>query len=261
MIKQDEIAVANQRLWEEEVKKGCGFTIPWLDMDVALARQYAKGQLDPDTYPWCEMYPPSGLLDVEGKDVLCLASGGGQQSAVFGLLGARVTVVDFTEGQLEGDRKAAAHYGYEVTAIHADMRDLSCIDAESFDLVHQAESLGYVPDVRQVYSEVARLLRTGGVYRVAHTQPAVHSADWNGDCYRITRPYAERLHRREDDGIEFHHYMSNIFNGLIALGFSIEQVQESPYHQRRDLLQATPGSWTHQRTYVAGYFAIVARKE
>lgn len=40
------------------------------------------------------IYPAGLLADIDGKDVLCLASGGGQQSAVFSLLGAKVTVVD-----------------------------------------------------------------------------------------------------------------------------------------------------------------------
>ena len=125
---QDEIRVINERHWERMVEEGCGFTRPWLNLDRTLIRQYAHGQLDPVPAPLIEMYPANVLADVEGQDVLCLASGGGQQSAVFGLLGARVTVVDLAEGQLEGDRIAAAHYGYSVTTIHADMRDLSCID-------------------------------------------------------------------------------------------------------------------------------------
>ena len=158
---QDEIGSVNERHWERMVKEGCGFTRPWLDLDRALVRQYAQGQLDPVPAPLIEMYPANVLADVEGKDVLCLASGGGQQSAVFGLLGARVTVVDLAEGQLEADRTAAAYYGYEVTTIRADMRDLSCIGDESFSMVYQAPSMAYVPDVRQVYAEVARVLRAG----------------------------------------------------------------------------------------------------
>lgn len=35
--------------------------------------------------------------NVEDKDVLCLASGGGQQSVVLSPLGARATVVDICE--------------------------------------------------------------------------------------------------------------------------------------------------------------------
>ena len=91
---RDEVALANQRLWEEEVKKGCGYTIPWLDLDVSLLRQCADGKLAFLPKPMDCIYPASVLADIEGRDVLCLASGGGQQSAVFSLLGALFTVVD-----------------------------------------------------------------------------------------------------------------------------------------------------------------------
>ncbi|MBI3362839.1 MAG: class I SAM-dependent methyltransferase [Chloroflexi bacterium] len=258
MSLHDEIAGANERHWEKMVKERCGYTIPWLDLDRVLLRQYATGQLETVPDSLIEMYPPSVLADVEGKEVLCLASGGGQQSAVFGLLGARVTVVELAEGQLDGDRKAAEHYGYEVATLKGDMRDLSCLHDMSFDLVYQGTSMGYVPDVRQVYSEVARVLRTGGVYRVDFQQPTVFSAEWNGEAYCITRPYAEKTYRRADGAIEFRHYLSDIFNGLLGVGFSIEQVHEEPHYQRQ-ALQAQPGSWTHQQTYVSGGFAIVAK--
>ena len=40
----------------------------------------------------------AGLLgDLHDREVLCLAGGGGQQSAAFANLGARVTVLDLTE--------------------------------------------------------------------------------------------------------------------------------------------------------------------
>jgi SAM-dependent methyltransferase len=255
----DKVAVANQKLWEDEVKKGCGYTIPWLDLDVATLHQYIDGEYEflPDSFI-C-MYPASILAGVEGKDVLCLASGGGQQSAVFGLLGARVTVVDLAEGQLEGDRKAAVHYGYDVTTFHADMRDLSCLPDRAFDLVY-GTGLTYVPDVRQVYAGVARVLRTGGLFRVDFGQPAVYFTAWDGTGYRIARSYAERVNRRADGAIEFRHYMDDIFNGLLELGLSIQRVCEAPYYEHLDP-EAPPGSWSHEQAYVAGRFAIVARKD
>lgn len=262
MNKQDEVATVNKQHWENMVKEGCGFTRPWLDLDRALICQVARGQLAQVPEPLSEMYPSSVLADLEGKHVLCLASGGGQQSAVFALLGARVTVVDLAEGQLDGDRRAAAHYGYEVTTILADMRDLSRLDDGSFDLVYQAPSMAYVSDVRRVYSEVARVLRPGGVYRVEFTNPAtefVDCDDWDGEGYRISRPYAERVRRRADGALEFRHYLGDIFNGLLAVGLSIQQVEEAQYDQQSNA-QARPGSWAHWRTYVTG-FAIVARME
>jgi SAM-dependent methyltransferase len=241
------------------VKKGCGYTIPWLDLNVSLLGQYASGELDSLPEPLDCLSPPSVFADVEGKDVLCLASGGGQQSAVFGLLGARVTVVDLTEGQLRGDRRAAAHYGYEVTTCHEDMRDLSCIADDCFDLVYQAPSLCYIPHLCAVYAEVNRVLRTGGLYRAQHHQPAIFFAGWDGEGYRITEPYVERVLRRDDGGIEFRHYMDDIFGGLVNLGFSIKQVVDVGRHREPDP-DAAPGSWAHQKSYVGGGFVFVAAK-
>ena len=105
------------------------------------------------------------------------------------------------------------------------MRELSCIDDGSFDLVFQGDSICYIPDVRQVYSVVARALRPGGVYRVSVGNPATFFVNWDGEDYRISKPYTERINRREDGAIEFRHYMDDIFNGLLDSGFSIQRVR------------------------------------
>lgn len=251
--------MANQAMWEAEVQKGGGYTQPWLDLDVAVLQKLAAGELDPAPEPLYELFPYHLLQDVVGKDVLCLAAGGGQQTAVFGLLGANVTVVDLTRGQLDGDKKAAEHYGYPITAIQADMRDLSALSTNAFDLVFQADSLAYVPDLQQVYDGVARVLRRGGLYRVKHSQPAVHCTEWNGRYYTISAPYAETVKHRADGGIEFRHRMDDIFNGLLDAGFTIQRVYEAP-HYLQDYDKAEPGSWDHETRYVAGGFAIVAQK-
>lgn len=260
MKEQDEIAAAGEKHWERMAREGCEFTRPWLNLDRALVRQYARGELTHAPEFLAEMYPVGVLADVADRDVLCLASGGGQQSAVFALLGARVTVADLSESQLDGDRRAASHYGYQITTVRADMRDLSMLDGKSFDLVYQAPSMAYVPDVRRVYAEVRRLLRHGGTYRVEYTNPAVEfvdCADWDGEGYRIARPYAERVRRRDDGVTEFRHYLSDIFNGLIEAGLSIQQVEEAPHYLRQHA-DAPPGNWEHWLTYFAA-FAVVAK--
>lgn len=261
MKPKDNIAQANQTLWENEVQKGGGYTRPWLDLDRGVLVEWLNGRLQPIPYPLYELYPTSFMQNVAGKDVLCLAAGGGQQSAVFGLLGAKVTVADLTQGQLDGDETAASHYGYPITTIQADMRDLSTLPRHAYDLVFQADSLAYVPDVRQVYKQVTQVLRPGGLYRVKHSQPAVHRIVWNGTAYEIGAPYTETIQHREDGGIEFRHRMDDIFNGLLDNGFTIQRVHESPYAQQTNILnQATPGSWDHEMRTVAGGFVIMAQK-
>ena len=75
MSRHDEIIVANEQFWEKMVDEGCGYTIPWLDLDAVLVRQYATGKLESVPDSLSEMYPANVLADVEGKDVLCLAAG------------------------------------------------------------------------------------------------------------------------------------------------------------------------------------------
>lgn len=257
----DAAAIANQQLWEHEVEQGCGYTIPWLDLDAAALRDYARGAVECLPEPLTCLYPAEIFRDVEGKAVLCLASGGGQQSAVFSLLGAQVTVVDLAEGQLAGDRAAADHYGYGVTTIQADMRDLSALGDGAFDLVYQANSLAYIPELRPLYQAVSRVLKTGGRYRICAGQPATHAVTWTGEGYAIAQPYAEYVFPRPDGvGIEYRHYMDELLNGLLDAGFSIRRVHEAPYAEMPEYLNAPAGSWNHERSFVAGEFVILAAK-
>lgn len=264
MDQKDEFAVANESVWDKLVEEGCGYTVPWLDLDVDAYRAFREGETDALPKPFCDDPSIEWMKqNIRGSDLLCLGAGGGQQSAAFSLLGARVTVVDISEGQLRGDREAAEHYGYGVATVHTDMQDLSALADSSFHLGY-GTGLSYVPDVRRVCAEVARVTRPSGLFRVDFEQPAVHFVEWNGQAYCITKPYSERLDRRKDGGMEYRHYMEDIFNGLLDAGFAVERVFDLRgfdvlfEERRRD--DPSPGSWSHQGTYVAGAFVIVARK-
>ena len=254
----DEITIANRARWETAVLKKNGFTVPWLDLDRDEILKYAEDRLDPLPYHLYQIYPAYLLRDIAHQDVLCLAAGGGQQSAVFGLLDARMTVIDFTQGQLDGDITAARHYGYPVKTICANIRNLSAIDDASFGLVYQGPSMSWIPSVHEVYRGVSRIIRPGGQYRVDFGNPANHFWEWDGEFYRVTEPYAERVSRYPDGAFDFRHYLSDIFNGLVENGFRIERVEERSWIQPD--INATPGSWTHEMAYNVS-FAVVAKKE
>ena len=256
----DEIARRNRQHWERLVQNGLIYTRPWLDLDAGLVKDYASGRLDELSSPYKYIYPREVFEDVEQKDVLCLATGGGQQSAIFGLLGAHVTVLDLTQGQLDGDVAAAEHYGYELKTVLGDMRDLSAFEEAGFDIVYQAISIIFVPSVREVYREVHRVLRPGGLYRVGHCNPAVQAVEfssWDGWGYRIGKRYRERV-IEDSESMEFRHYFSEIFNDLIGTGFEIRGVWEDPRHFGDT--GGEPGSEDHCLEYMQGLFAILAAK-
>ena len=258
---RDSVGNANEAFWESEAAKGDDHCIAWLDLEREDILRYVSGELDRLPDELAKMYPPFVLDGVAGRDVLCLASGGGQQSAVFGLLGAQVTVVDVARGQLVQDAVAAQHYGYEIELVQADMRDLSELSGRAFDLVFQAPSMSYVPDVREVYVQVDRVLKPGGMFRLEATNPATQFIDeeWRGGGYRITKPFSVTTHRRDTGAIDHRHYLKDFFNGLIELGYRIEHVEEAPIHLA-DPSGEEPGSWAHILAHIPWLFAIVARK-
>jgi SAM-dependent methyltransferase len=257
----DPIAARNRRFWDRLVRDGNVYTRPWLDLDIDMLRAFAAGDIEVLPEPYAYVYPPDVFEHVAGKRVLCLATGGGQQSAVFGLLEADVTVLDLSEGQLAADRRTADHYGYEVNLIHGDMRDLSALPEGAFDLVYQAISMVFVPDPREVYGGVARVLRSGGLYRLGACNPAteiVEESSWDGSGYRILEPYAGgRIVGA--DAFEFRHLLSDTFNGLVEAGLMIRGVWEDPRHLSVTT-GAAPGTYEHMLGFVGVYFAIVAER-
>jgi len=237
MKTRDEIAAVNEKHWDWAVRKGAGCTVPWLDLDAGLVGRCVSGEQDPvpERLENIMRTLSSHLAGIGGRDVLCLAAGGGQQSAVFGLLGAHVTVLDLCERQLEGDRRAADHYGYPVKTIPGDMRDLSCLAGESFDLVY-GTGTPFVPDVQPVYAGVARVLRPGGVLRVDFCNPGMEFSDAPPSAdgsYGLPIPYGiKRFVYPADEGgepsVQFRHYFDEIFNGLLEHGFSLDRVFDDP---------------------------------
>lgn len=239
-------------------------------------RAFLEGRVERLPEPFAVWAFPEILRHAAGKDVLCLANGGGQQSVAFSMLGCRVSVLDISELQLERDRMAAEHYGYDVVTVQGDMRDLSAFQDASFDLVYQNVSIVFVPDVRPVYREVARVLRPGGYYEVWHCNPATSAvelvnptAGWDGVGYRISESSRSRVVRRDSKGHEtfadgeptgeYVHQLSDIFNRLVESGLSIQGVSEESDESAHFDEPLEPGTELHKRSIVSLYFGVLAR--
>ncbi|MBI4790519.1 MAG: class I SAM-dependent methyltransferase [Chloroflexi bacterium] len=254
----DEIARYNIARWQALTQANALFTRPFLHLDVASAR----ARIDPDGW----------LCELSGKTVLCLAGGGGQQSACFALLGAAVTVVDLSEEQLQKDRQAAAQYQFNIQTHQGDMRDLSFLDADAFDIVWQPYSINFVPDARQVFGQVARVLRRDGVYRFNCANPFVvglTERDWNGEGYTLKQPYLEGVEITYPDSAwvyqsgetipnphEYRHTLSTLINGLVEQGFVIRHVSDSTDFTSDP--NATPGTWEHFTSIAPPWLTIWA---
>ncbi len=65
-------------------------------------------------------------------------------------------------GAIALDREAAAERGLQVRTVEASMDDLQALRDASFDVVIHPVSTCYLPDVRRVFQEVARVTAAGG---------------------------------------------------------------------------------------------------
>lgn len=244
----DPVAQYNVERWAAMVRNNAVFTQPYLDLDSSTAQEAVD--------------PTHRLGDVTGKKVLCLASGGGQQSVAFTLLGAKVTVTDLSAAQLERDRIAAAHYGMDIRTVEADMRDLSSLEASTIDIVYQPYSINFVPDATKVFGEVARVLKSGGLYHFQCANPAfagLLAESWDGQGYPLHLPYVQgaQIDYNDESWVfrgetpaevirrprEYRHTLGTLINGLARRGFLILGVDEE--NLGHPDIEAPPGSIDH----------------
>ena len=244
----DDATRYNIERWIALVDANALFTRPALNLDPISAR----ARVDPE----------GRFGSLAGKNVLCLASGGGQQSVAFALLGANVTVFDLSDGQLRRDQEAAAHYGVDIQTRQGDMRDLSSFEEKVFDIVYQPYSLGFVPDARTVFHQVARVVRINGLYQVTCANPffvGLSENSWNGTGYTLKHPYINGAEVTYEDQQwvydrnranapipsprEYRHTLSALVSGLVELGFVIIHVAD--YVDIYPDTKAEPGTWEH----------------
>ena len=123
----DDVSRTNRERWNALARANVEWSRPYLDYTLEQATENISRH--------------GVLKDVAGKRVLCLASGGGQDSVAFGLLGADVTVLDLSDEQLARDRLAATHHCLQIHTIQGDMRNLSIVPENTFDIVWQVMDL------------------------------------------------------------------------------------------------------------------------
>ncbi|MGI9471092.1 MAG: class I SAM-dependent methyltransferase [Rubripirellula sp.] len=208
---------------------------------------------------------------IRGRNLLCLAAGGGRQSSLYAEAGANVTVVDLSGSMLELDRRVASERGYSLRLFETSMDQLSMLQDGEFDIVIHPVSTCYLPRIQPVFAEVARVTRPQGIYISQHKQPTSLQASLEpaGGTYALQHRYyrespvpapnspstnAKRL--RETGAVEFLHRWEEIVGGMCRAGFVVEDLSE-PLHAKKD---AAPGTFADRASYVAPYVRIKARR-
>ena len=227
----DEVRRYNRQAWDKAVERASQWTIPVTPAVISAARQGKWQIVLTPTKP----VPRAWFPELTGRDVLCLAAGGGQQGPILAATGAHVTVFDNSPQQLAQDRYVAAREALTIVTVEGDMADLSVFADASFDLiVHPCSNL-FVPHVRPVWQEAFRVLRKGGVLMAGFCNPVTYIfdqqlADEGVLQVRHPLPYsdltslteAERKQYVEDEQpLEFGHTLDDQIGGQLETGFTI----------------------------------------
>lgn len=219
----------NRHAWDRQVEKGNRWTLPVSAEAIAAARRSDWSVVLTPTKPVPrDWFPPLG-----GLEVLCLASGGGQQGPILAAAGAIVTVLDNSPAQLAQDRLVADREGLKIATVRGNMADLSAFGDDRFGLVFHPCSNCFVPEVRPVWREAFRVLKPGGVLLAGFANAALYIFDdalaEKGELVvRHAVPYSDlasltneerRRYTDKDEPLVYGHTLEDQIGGQLDAGF------------------------------------------
>lgn len=252
----------NRGAWNRHANSGSQWSIPVEADEIARAREGdSRVILTPN-----KAVPADWFGDIADKDVLGLASGGGQQVPLMAAAGANVTSFDNSDEQLARDKMVADREGLDVRIVQGDMADLSVFADQSFDLIFHPVSNVFVPDLTPVWQECARVLRPGGRLLAGYMNPAFFWFD-HRECEKTGEwtvkyplPFSELTSLPPDqldqlvksnEILEFGHTLEDQIGGQLKAGMVITDLFEDNWSD-----EATP-----LNKYGPLYIATLARRK
>ena len=178
--------------------------------------------------------PKSWLGQLQGKRILGLASGGGQQMPKFAARGAECYVLDYSQKQIASEEAVAAREGYTVHALRADMTKPLPYRDSFFDLIFHPVSNCYIKDVLPVWRECFRVLKPGGRL-VSGLDNGFNFLFSEEDESRIVQylpfdplknPDQLELLQKDDAGVQFSHSIEEQIGGQLRAGFRLLDVYQ-----------------------------------
>jgi ubiquinone/menaquinone biosynthesis C-methylase UbiE len=168
---------------------------------------------------------------VEDKQVCVLGSG--DHEVVFALagMGARVTSVDISEGQLQVGRERAETLGLEISFLRSDVTELQAIEDDRFDIVYTGGHVAvWVSDLLKFYREAVRILKPAGLFIVNEYHPFRHLWDETLEL-NIEHAYFERGPHKyqseyEVEQYEYHWTVADFLQAVMQAGCEVQLVAE-----------------------------------
>jgi len=239
----DDIVEFNKKAWNKKVDDKNRWTQPVSAEEIQDAR---NGKWEVVLTP-CKPVPSDWFPDMEKADILCLASGGGQQAPIFAAAGANVTSFDNSPRQLEQDSFVAKREGLEITTIEGDMADLSTLRNDTFDFIFNPVSTCFVSSIIPVWKEAFRVLRKGGTLITGFVKPVEYCFDnelYNQGIYTLKHslPYSDLTSISEkerirlfgaNEAVEFSHTLEDQIGGQLDAGFHLIGFYEDYWEEEK----------------------------
>jgi SAM-dependent methyltransferase len=242
----------NAEAWDKAVENKSEWSRPVSSKIIAAAR---RGEWSVVLTP-AKKVPREWFGDIKGKNILCLAGGGGQQAPVLAAAGANVTCFDNSAKQLAQDKFVAERDGLKIRLEQGDAADLSRFEDASFDLIFHPCSNCYFPKLEPVWQECFRVLRGGGVLLSGFMNPIFYMIDHQIEnkksnlFLKYALPFSDlkSLSEKERENLiasgepmEFGHTLTEQIGGQTKAGFLIADFYEDHWSKSASVLnQLTP---------------------
>ncbi len=242
----ESIADSNARTIDRWVEEGWEWGIP---LSREAFQDALRGRWDMVLTPNIPV-PKNWFPPLTGKEVLGLASGGGQQMPIFAALGANCTVLDYSPRQLESEAMVASREGYDIRILRADMSQPLPFEDESFDLIFHPVSNCYIREVKPLWRECFRILKPGGLLMAGLDNGINYLFDQDEQtlCHSLPfdpliNPEHKALLEKEDGGLQFSHTLEEQLRGQLQAGFTFLDMYEDTNGEGRLKDMNIPTFW------------------
>lgn len=162
-----------KKAWNYYVDNKDRWTLPVSKQELEKAKNGEWNIILTPTKP----IPHKWFPNFQGLKILGLATGGRQQGPIPDSVGADITIFDNSEKQLQQDKTIIDEYNLNIKTVQGNMKDLSVLADNSFDLIFNPFSILFVDDVLPVWKECFRVLKPNGILMTGLISPISFQLD------------------------------------------------------------------------------------
>ncbi len=177
-VDRAEALAANRDSWDDRARVHAAsqvYSVDALAMDSTRISTVIAADL-----PVLQAHLPAGSL--AGLDVVHLQCHIGTDTLSLARSGGRLTGVDFSSASLSVARDLAASARQDIRYVESDVQQAAAAVGEQFDVVYTSiGTICWLPDLDEWATNIAALLRPGGLFYFRDCHPMLASLDDMGD--------------------------------------------------------------------------------